>query len=415
LRELVRAAADRSRAATTVLEAIPTPLDIVLDGQVVSTNLVLAILLTLVLGVASAVLGNLLGDAPVTFDTSQSGRLVAAAIKLGRAAGRLLSPGEWSRLSGRPRRLLVATQLVLFLAVMAVLGLFLQPNPEPISWRGLGLGLGVWLALLLLNLIHDGGQYWLAQRTGETPTLRLRPAAPLAALAGVLLSRSVGFVPGYFYGRVTHCDFASTGMEAREPGGTTPARSRQVRIVLITLGAVGAVGILFWVLTAPTALLLDFVEGLKLPTIVDNVLTGLLEVALGFFSLCFFLAWQMLLFELLPLFFTSGGVIYQRSRLIWAGITFVILFALLHTLVNPFGTLGELLESKGLVLLLFLSFLYSVLAVGAWLYLALRTSGSVTSDWNRGQRTTVMAISLIVIWGLGACAGLVMLVMGLLG
>jgi hypothetical protein len=410
LRELVLAIADRVRAATTVLEAIPTPLDIVFDGQVISTNLVLAILLTLVLGVASAVLGNLLGNAPITFDANRSGRLVAAAIKLGRAAERLLSPGEWSRLSGRPRRLLVALQLIFFLALMALLGLFLQPTPEPVSWRGLGLGLGLALALLLLNLIHDGGQYWLAQRTGETPTLRLRPAAPVAALVGVLLSRSVGFVPGYFYGRVAHCD-----LDAREPGETTPAISRPVRIVLITLGAVGAAGLLFWVLTAPTSLLLDFVEGLKLPKIVDNILTGLLGAALGFFSLCFFLAWQMLLFELLPLFFTGGGLIYQRNRLLWAIIAFVILFVLLHTLVNPFGTIGELLESRGLILLLLAAFLYSALAVGVWLYLALRTGGSVTRDWNQGQRTTVMAISLLVLWGLGACAGLVILVMGLLG
>jgi hypothetical protein len=415
--DLILAVADRVRAAAPVSETIPTPLDIVFDGRVVSTNLVLAILLTLVLGVASVILDDTLSGNRVGLGASGLGRLVAAAVNLGRAAEGLLSSGEWLRLSARPRRLVAVIQLALFLVLMAFLGLFLKPGLSPISWTGLGLGLGMLLALLFLNLIYDGGQYWLARRAGAAPTLRLRLSAPLAAFGSVVLSRIFGFVPGYFYARATRCTFPS---EATEAGLPDP---RRVRIALIGLGVVGAVGLSFWILTIPTSLMIEFIEGLKLGTTLNNISTGLVGMVQGLFSLCFFLAWQMLLFEMLPLQSTDGGVIYRHNRPLWAVVVFGALFVLLHTLVNPFGATDQLLGGGGLVLLLLSALFYSALAVGVWLYFALRTGGAVAADgstelaevWGRGQRTTVMAISLIVLWVLGACSGLVMLVARWLG
>jgi hypothetical protein len=409
LRDLIRAAADRARADWSLPETIPTPLEVALDGRVISTNLVLAFLLTLVVGVASAVLDNIIGDNRPAFEASRLGRLTAAASNLGQAAAGLLSPGEWSPGSSRPRRLLAGVQLALYLLLMAIVGMFLQPGLDLISWRGLGLGLGVLLALLVLNGIYAGAQYWLARRAGAAPEVRPEPLAPLAALGGVLLSRMAGFVPGFFYGRATRFGVPAEMSEGGLPG------PRRARVVLLALGAVGAVGLSFWALTIPTSLLLDFIEGLGLSETLERILTGLVGAVQGFFLLSFFLAWQMLTFELLPLPSSGGGLLYQRRRLVWAVVAFGVLLILLHGLVNPFGTAGELLESGGLVLLLLSALLYSALAVGVWLYFALRTSGAVTADWDRGQRTTVLAISLVVLWVLGACAGLVTLVMRLLG
>ncbi len=408
LRDLIRAAADRARADRSLPDTIPTPLELVLNGRVVSSNLVLALLLTLVVGVASAILDNIVGDNRAAFDASRLGRLTAAATNLRGAAERLLSPGEWSPQASRPRRLLAVAGLALSLALMALVGLFLQPRLNLVSWRALGLGLGTLTALLLLNVIYAGAQYWLARRAGATPEMRLEPLAPLATLGGVLLSRMTGFVPGFFYGRATRF-----GVPAAVSEGGLP-HPRRARVVLLALGAVGAAGLSFWALTIPTSLLLDFIEGLGLSETLDRILTGLVGAVQGFCLLSFFLAWQVLTFELLPLPSTGGGLLYQHRRLTWAVVAFGVLLVLLHALVNPFGTAGELLESGGLVLLLLASLLYSALAVGVWLYFALRTSGAVTVDWDRGQRTTVMAISLIVLWVLGACAGLVALVMRLL-
>jgi hypothetical protein len=60
LQDLIRAAAEQTREPKTILEAIPTPADVILDEQVISTNLVLAILMTVVVGAASAVLNDTL-------------------------------------------------------------------------------------------------------------------------------------------------------------------------------------------------------------------------------------------------------------------------------------------------------------------------------------------------------------------
>ena len=421
LRDLVMGAAGQARAATTLLEAIPTPRDVLLKGPVIATNLVLAVLLTLVLSAASFILENTWGYHRAAVDAARPRRWMAKVGSIGRTLGRYLSPGEWSSSSTSSRRLIAFAQLALFLILTALVGVFLQPNLNLVSWSGLGLWMGMFLALALVGVTYDVAQYWSARQAGAMPTLRLRPFAPLLTLASVVLSRIAGFVPGYFYGRLTVC--------AVSPGATKadlPLR-RRAQFVLAGMAAVGAVGLSCWILTIPTSLLLDWVAGLELAATLDDVLTGLLGVVQGLFSLVFFFAWQTLFFELWPFPSTGGGVIYRRNRLIWALILFVVLMVLLHALVNPFATAGELLESRGLVLLMLFSFLSAALAVGGWLYSALRPSdrmvaggpadlaGRATGQrsdeaWSQGQRVTVLAISLIVVWTLAACSGLVVLV-----
>jgi cell division protein FtsL len=407
LQDLIRAAAEQIREPKTILEAIPTPADVILDGQLISTNLVLAILMTVVVGAASAVLNDTLQANQARFGASSLGRLTRAGGNLTQAAQRVLAPGEWSRVSARGRRVLGVLQLGLSLILTSLLGLFLQPGLSPLTGEGLALWFGMLLALALMSLLYEGLEYRLALRGVGMPTLRLRPFALVATLTSVALSRVVGFLPGYLYDRVTVCDVASGEPETALPTG------RRVRNVLIGLGVIGGVGLSLWILSYPASLLLDWVEGLGLPQTVADVLTGIARVMRAFFLLGFFLAWQTLLFELLPHPATGGGLVFRRSRLIWAVSAFVVLLVLLHTLVNPLGTVDELLESGGLVLLLLASVLYSALAVGVWLFFALRTGDELAPDWGEGQWTTVMAISLIAIWVLAACSGLVMFVVNL--
>jgi hypothetical protein len=407
LQDLIRKAAEQAREPKTILEAIPTPADVILDGQVISTNLVLAILMTVVVGAASLVLEDTLRANRERFGVTRLGKMTRAGGNLAQAAERLLAPGEWSRISARGRRVLGVLQLGLFLVLTSLLGLFLQPGLDPFSGEGLAVWFGMLLALALLSLLHEGLQYWLALRAGGMPTLRLRPFALLATLASVALSRVVGFLPGYLYDRVTVCSVASDETEA-----VLPPR-RLARNVLIGLGVIAGVGLSLWILSYPASLLLDWVEGLELPGTVGDVVTGIVGAVRGFSLLGFFLAWQTLLFELLPHPSTGGGLVFRRNRLIWAVSAFVVLLLLLHTLVNPVGTAGELLESGGLVLLLLASLLYSALAVGVWLFFALRTGDELAPDWGEGHGTTVLAISLIVMWVVAACSGLVVFLVSL--
>jgi hypothetical protein len=57
--------------------------------------------------------------------------------------------------------------------------------------------------------------------------------------------------------------------------------------------------------------------------------------------------------------------------------------------------------------------LYSALAVGVWLFFALRTGDELAPDWGEGQGTTVLAISLIALWVVAACSGLVIFLVSL--
>lgn len=403
LQALIAEVTGEIRVSNTLTRAIPTPRDIVLSGRAIGTNLVLALLMTLVLGVASAVLNNTLQDKRAAFEATRLGQWVAATVDLGSRFDRWLAPGEGAQRPARARRLPTVARWASFLILVTFLGVFLQPGLSPLSWRGLGLWLGMLLALALMGLLYDGSQYVLARRSGASPALRLRPGTPLATLLSVMLSRVAGFLPGYFYGRLIVCTVPLESTEADLP------LQRRAQIVLLGLGLVGAAGLSLWVLTLPTSLLLDWIEGLGLPALMNDASTGLLGALQGLFLLGFFLAWQTLLFELLPFPATGGGVIYRRNRLTWALTVCAVLFVLLHVLLNPSGTTGDLLDSSGLLLLLLAFLLYSTLAVGLWLYLALRTGGEVVTDWRRGQRTTVMALALIVIWVLGACWGLVLL------
>ncbi len=406
LRKLILAATEPARDARTVLDAIPTPRDIEFSSHVISTNVVLAFLITLVIGVASAVIANTVEANQKAFRASRPGHLVESAGNLAQAVERLLAPGEWSRLSGRPRRLLAVLQLVVFLALISILAVFLEPGLSPVSWRGLGLWLGMLLGLALAHLVHEGVQYGLARRAGTTPVVRLRPAMPMITLVSVLLSRVFGFLPGFFYGKATTCR-----LQAETGEGDLTLR-QQASIASAGLTAVGAAGLSLWVLALPVSFLLDWVDRLNLPTTPDNILSGIFGAAENLLLFGFFLSLQVLLFELLPHPSTGGGVIFRHNRLIWAAIAFGVSFVLVQALLNPFGAFDRLSSISGLRMLVVFSFLYSLLAVALWLLFTLRADAE-TSYGGQSQRTTVMAISLIVIWVLGACSGLVMLFAGL--
>jgi hypothetical protein len=290
-------------------------------------------------------------------------------------------------------------------------GLFLQPGLGPLSWQGLALWIGFWFALALVNLIYGSSQAWLLGRGRVTPIAQLQPGSALWALAAVALSRLFGFIPGYFYGQVTRYTLPAhqTNLPPNDPTSRPPSHRHQFKNILAALAILAAVGLTLWILTAPTSLLRDGVAKLALPQALDTLAGGMLGAIHGFFALCFFVAWQTLFFELLPLPFTPGGLLYRRRSLIWAVPYALILFVLLHTLVNPFGAGAQLLQSRGLLLLLFLALLYSALAVGVWAAVALRTGGRVAAEREHSQRVPIMAFSLIAIWTIGFCAWLVRL------
>jgi hypothetical protein len=400
VRDLVWAAAERGRASTSLVQAIPTPRDVVFDGRVVSANLMFAILMTLVLGVATAVLSNMLDDHGQAFRTTRLSLLMAAAVNVYQLVERVLAPGEWSRLSERPRRWVAAIQLIVFLALVALLSVFLQPELNPLSWRGLGLWLGALMALLVVTAIFEGAHYGLALRLGAAPALRLRPGGLLAVAGSVFISRLFGVAPGFFFPRITACTATFPDADPRS------AQRRRARVALGAGALLGAVGLSLWGLTWLTSLLLDGLADLELSATLDSVISGVVQAVQGFFGLGFFLAWQMLFFEALPWATTTGSVLFGRSRALWAGAAGLVLFVLLQALVNPFGAASDGPDNRGLVVLGLSLLLYSALAVGVWLFFALRASES-SADWGRSQRTTVMAISLVVLWVIGACAGLV--------
>ncbi len=402
LRNLMLDATQHAHATTSVLESIPTPRDILLESGALLTNLILAVWLTLILGLATSILSNVLRANQATFAASRAGRTLAALARLERRIGHLLL----SRSHSRPRFLL---QVALFLLLIGFVGIFLQPGSGLLSWQRLTLWIGLWLSLALVNLIYGGSQFWLLGHGRVTPTVHLQPGSALGALITVTLSRLFGFTPGYFYGQVTRYTLPSDPINGPPTDQTRrqPAHRHQVKNVLMALVILAAMGVTLWVLTLPTSLLRDGVAKLELPQVLDTLIGGILGTVHGFFALCFFVAWQTLYFELLPLPFTNGGLLYRRRSLLWAVPHALVLFVLLHTLVNPFGAGEQLLQSRGLLLLLFLNLLYSVLAVGVWAIVALRASGRVAAEWKHSQRVPIMAIGLTALWLVGFCAWLV--------
>ncbi|MGQ0849578.1 MAG: FGLLP motif-containing membrane protein, partial [Actinomycetota bacterium] len=199
--------------------------------------------------------------------------------------------------------------LIVGLVLMALLYGFLDPafglNPG-----SLVIFAGVLAGLILTTLGFALPVRILRRaRSGDWGRLQALPIALVVGAGCVILSRLVGFVPGYLYGIVLAMVFSHEVGEDAETSELTFASTFLLVIALsswVGLGAVRADGGGKW--------------------------SEVMESALAMSTVA---AFEGLVFGLLPIHGMPGRILFQRRRWLWAVIWGLAVLAFFHVLVNP--------------------------------------------------------------------------------
>jgi hypothetical protein len=307
-----------------------------------------------------------------------------AAGKVSGAFGSLFAPTTWP-VPPLVRRVSVALELAVFLALTALVASFLDPHFAPTSARGVGVFAGMFIALAVGTLAYVLAQSSIARASGVTGVFQIRPGYWLVVAIGVLASRVIGFVPGFLFG--LPAGFAVMG-------AVEGANRRDGMRALIALLTPLVVGLLCWLLTIPTDL------ALKSLSLANNLVSGglmaVISAAQTVFLLVFFVAlWQTFL-EALPIRGLSGWTLFTHNRVVWFAVFAVTAFLAVHTLINPNATAVQMVDNRALLVIVLVLALYSAAAVGTWL---LFNAGQLRGESGIPKRGTLAALGLtILVW-----------------
>ena len=210
------------------------------------------------------------------------------------------------------------------------------------------LGLVGGLVVVILAFDLPARQYHGA-RTGDLGRLRVYPGSILVGIACVLLSKVANFQPGYLYGLVVGYQFH------REMSGADEGRSAALR-AMWALGASLVAWLALAVVTPANPATSSLVD-LALDTMLATVVVAGVEGAL---------------FELFPLRFLPGEVVYAWRRPVWAALFAVSAFAFVAVLINPAS--GYLSNTRQIPLLVALALftIFAIVSVGFWGYFRFR-------------------------------------------
>lgn len=372
------------RIGTNLLNSIRTPLRVSTDPAVWGANLVLAVWLTAVLGLGAALLNSLPPRAEAAEPSSPAARALGTA---GQRAAWLYnlvrSPTTWTA-PGALRRGALALALAVFFALGALIAAMLDRRFAPTALSGVGLFAGLFVAIGLTSLAFAGGQKLAASAVGEGSALRLRPLGLAGALVLVLLSYILGLLPGFFYALSVGVGLLAVSSQERRRLAL-PAAAGVIAVLFV--------GLAFWALSVPTDLALrNLAYGTG--SSVGAAGAAALGALQGFFLLVFFVAVQLVFFELLPVGTLSGGYLARWSWVVWGLLELFVSALMLHVLINPAANALEWIGNRSLLALAAGLALYTVAALGWWL--ARRGTGLA-----RGALVALAAI--IGLWA-AACA-----------
>jgi hypothetical protein len=310
----------------SLVSSIPSPNEVNLDPVVVAASLALSAGVIFLVPFPAEIFNNTLAD---HYDEIRGW--------FRRSQGEP-SPGFWDRPLG----------LLLFLLGCSLLYGFLDPRfgantASLVVWMGLFVG-------VLLTTVGFATPTILARhsRVGEWGRPRALPLALVIGAMCVLISRLVGFVPGYLYAVVIGLVFLHEA-----------TRSEAAREVMVSSLVLLALALGSWV---------------GLGVIRTGSATGwafdISEAALAMTTAS---AFEALAIGLLPIRGMPGSVLFAERKRVWIVVWGISVFAFFHFLVNPSN--GYLVESSlvPVVTTVSLLVLFSVLSLGLWGFFNLRT------------------------------------------
>ncbi len=379
-----------------------------LDPGVLLTNAGLAVLFTSILGFAALVLKVSLAEVhapklaiPETGKPANllrkvgggvSARLSAGADKTRSSIRTVFAPESWAIGTPGIRRVAAIVLGTIFIGLTALLAAFIDPAFNPASPRGLGIFLSIFAAIGLVNLLYARIQIVAAQRQGLSAALRIRPLNLAIILLAALISRSIGFLPGFLIGLPAGCALV-----------TVTENSAAVETRLVTRGLIGVmiVAIFVWLLAIP----IDLVMGnLISQSNTDGLAFGLnlLGAVQSVVLTIFVVAVELAFVTLFPLTITGGHHLYERSRLGWGLSFMVVTFIALHTIFNPLSAGFDVFQNSNLLVIGGLLAIITGIALSLWLsaYGERLQTGRPLSN-----RTFLAVFGVLGAWGMVCACG----------
>jgi len=332
---------------------IPTPLDVSTEPKVVSANLQLAALATVLLAIIQEALNRVLAEHE---DDIQ--RMLGRWPLLNRLVGRASDvPRPESRLAGLVQAIKLVT-IVLFYGLVFSL---LERGWDPFTVTGVYLFVCMTIASALVGLSDDIAQYRAARRWGVPAELDVRPGNLLLAVISTAASRVFSLVPGVMFGLP----------EAFEVDSSSLDEQRERKLLLAGLRTLVLVGATAWLLSGVAGLGSSLVSVASLAmSVTPNLAIGIGGLQ-SLLLLAFASAVQNTFLELLGLPGTVGQMLRQWNRWLWGLAMLGTSFLFYHTLLNPQGDLTAAMQTTNVRVFLITGVGFAVLAVAVWLYFKL--------------------------------------------
>jgi hypothetical protein len=330
--------------------SVPLPTQVSRDPAVIGTNLVFALLFAVVFGFTATLFNSTLrenNEAIMRPLRPLAGSWRRLARRMGGGRDPAAAPPS------RAHRLIEATAVVL---VGALIYAFLDPG-FGFSMSGLALYLSLAITVAVVTCAYEGVQCYYCSRRLSVPTaLRFYPAALLIAIACVVVSRLIGFSPGYLYGFAGSIAFLSAVRPSREGRG---------RIVLLSGVVLLAISLGTWFLAVPVT---HAIEGHDL---------WILHVLQGATIGVFVAGLESLFFGLIPLTFMEGESLLHWNRWVWLATFTFVAFAFWHVLLNKDSRYAATFGNSNTRVMLMLLVVFSLVTVATFFYFRARGGGAI--------------------------------------
>jgi hypothetical protein len=324
-------------ASVTDLDHVTGSLD------VIGTNLLLAMIMLLAIGLTSALFNATLDENRSEIEgwfARVSTRTSAVAAPLLRLLPTPLSESRIGRVGalGRLAAVLVLTALIYG---------FLSPDfgldaRSFVVFASLLVGLGV------VTYLAEGGSVLVSNRRLHVAAgIRIYGAALAIAIGSVVVSRIIDFKPGVLYGFV-----ASAVLLAP----ITLGRRQQAEIVLVPTLLLLAASLAAWLLLVPLRAASQSEESWML---------GLLEAVA---AIVFVAGLESVFFNMIPIDFMDGATIARWNRVVWA-VTFGFSgFLFWHLLLNQNKSYLEAFAETKVIAAFVVVALFSIATLAIWTY-----------------------------------------------
>ncbi len=348
-------------ARQPLLARVPAPQQLSKAPQVIGTNAFLAILMALIFGATSTVLGNMLRE--------EEHRIQAwlHALGISRLVNWIGRAFRWGTSRGVRRGCLTLPLIVAIIALYGILFAFLQAGTSIFSRDGVFLAMTMAVSVGLVSFAGDVARRFLGRLWHTRSSFNLYPVNLLVAFATVVASRLLVLHPGIVFG-------TPGGADMDLPEGSQGAR-REVAIAFATLALLALIGGAGWVLSGAVLSLLDVPFNAR----VVEIAAGLLGAGQNLSLAVFLVALETMFFEMIPLAYTDGQTIFKWSKIGWAILFVPVAFLFNHALLNPQSGFLDSFQESNVRFMWFLLFALVGVTAGLWFYF--NVMDDVLQEW----------------------------------